>query len=112
MKTTLVCPAEDGDGAAGTYEGGISNVVVTGSDFDSGTVKLQASWDDGSTWLDVVDVLGDAVSFLANGYAAVHLCGTPQVRVNLTGSSGASAVTVEIHYGLANTRNAGLGIAL
>lgn len=70
--------------------------------FDSGTVKLQLSYDAGMTWFDAKDDNGDVISFTANGSKSVWFGGSPLVRVNLAGSSGGTAVTVEIHYGLAH----------
>ncbi len=103
MKTSLTCPAANGNSASATYKGGAATLAVFGT-FDSGTVKLQLSYDAGTTWFDATDDFGDVVSFTANGAKAIWYGGAPLVRVNLAGSSGATAVTVEAHDGLANTR--------
>ena len=104
-KTTITVPAANGDSDAQVYLGGAATLVVFGT-FDGGTVKLQVSYDEGTTWLDAVDVNQDLVgSFAANGGEMVWFGGTPQVRANLAGSSGSTAVTCELHYGLARTRD-------
>lgn len=111
MKTSLTCPAANGNSASATYKGGASTFVVFGT-FDSGTVKLQLSYDAGTTWFDAVNDNGDTISLTANGSKSVWFGGAPLVRVNLAGSSGGTAVTVEFNYGLANTRDGGLGVSL
>ena len=59
-------------------------MVVAGT-FGSGTVKLQLSPDDGTTW---VDVGGDSsVTAAAVVNYSVNAC---SLRLNLSGSSGAS----------------------
>lgn len=59
-------------------------MVVAGT-FGSGTVKLQMSPDDGSTW---VDVGGDSsVTAAAVVNYSINAC---SLRLNLSGSSGAS----------------------
>ena len=101
MKTSLTCPAANGNSASATYLGGVASLAVFGT-FDSGTVKLQLSRDAGTTWYDATDDFGDVISFTANGEKVVWFGGAPLVRVNLAGSSGGTAVTCEIHYGLAH----------
>lgn len=104
-KTEITVPAANGNSAAAVYLGGAATFVVFGT-FDSGTVKLQVSYDAGTTWIDAASVNADLVgSFSANGGETVWFGGKPQVRVNLAGSSGSTAVTCEIHYGLARTRD-------
>ena len=102
VKTSLTCPAANGNSASATYKGGASTLAVFGT-FDSGTVKLQLSYDAGTTWIDATDDNGDTISFTANKTKSIWLGGAPLVRVNLAGSSGGTAVTVEANYGLANT---------
>lgn len=111
MKTVLACPASNGNGAASTYQGGAASLWCIGT-WDSGTVKLQGSIDGGITWIDLTDDFGDAISLTANGRKTLWEGGKPLVRLNLAGSSGATSLTCEIHYGLANTRDADLGVAL
>lgn len=104
-KTEIIVPSADGNSAAATYKGGAATFVVFGT-FDSGTVKLQVLYDAGTTWIDAASVNQDLVgSFSANGGEVVWFGGTPQVRVVLSGSSGSTAVTCELHYGLARTRD-------
>jgi hypothetical protein len=80
--------------------------------FDSGTVKLQVSYDAGTTWIDATDDFGDVIAFTANGTKAIWFGGAPLIRVNLAGSSGGTSVTVEANYGLANIRDGGLGVSV
>jgi hypothetical protein len=79
---------------------------VYGSDFDSGTVTLQASYDAGTTWINASSVNQDLIgAFSANGGETVWFGGTPQVRVVLSGSSGTTVASCGIYYGLALTRD-------
>lgn len=111
-KTTFSVPAADGNSDAEVYLGGAATFVVYG-DFDSGIVKLQVSYDEGTTWIDAASVNPDlAGSFTANGGEIVWFGGTPQVRANLAGSSGSTDVTCELHYGLARTRDLYQGTSL
>lgn len=100
-KTALTVPVATGNGASKTFDGGWCSVFCYGT-FDSGTVTLQASPDSGTTWFTVKDSIGDNVTFAANGYfSMVVLGGNPLVRAALTGSSGATALTLELHFGAA-----------
>lgn len=67
-----------------------ATLFVTG-DFGSGTVTLQASPDNGTTWVGVPDAAGNTVSFTANGIINFELFSNPEnpvmLRYNLAGSS-------------------------
>lgn len=103
--TSVAVPAANGNGAASTYLGGQATVVVQGT-FDGGTVKLQVSYDSGTTWIDAASLNQDiAGEYIANGGEVVWFGGKPQVRANLSGSGGSTDVTCELHYGLARTRD-------
>ena len=58
-------------------------VFYTGT-FGSGTVKLQASPDDGTTWVDIPNSSATAATVLNMEIR------TTKIRANLAGSSGAS----------------------
>ena len=106
MKTSITVPVADGNSDGVQYLGGAATFVVYGSDFDSGTVKLQVSYDGGTTYIDAASVNQDLVgSFSANGGETVWFGGQPTVRVALSGSSGSTSATCEIHYGMAFTRD-------
>lgn len=78
----------DGNGNAADWPGGRGAFAAYGT-FGSGTVKLQWSPDDGTTWLDV-DRSGDTyVTFTANGSGGFELPAC-QIRAVLSGSSAAS----------------------
>jgi hypothetical protein len=70
------------------WPGGRGVFTVFGT-FGSGTYKLQASYDDGTTWMDV-DRSGDTYcTFTTNGSGGFELpkC---QVRVNVSGATSPS----------------------
>jgi hypothetical protein len=76
--------SSNGNSSALDWPGGIGQMIVSGT-FGSGTVKLQVSPDDGTTW---VDVGGDAeVTAAAVVNFSLNSC---DIRLNLSGSSGAS----------------------
>lgn len=68
--------------------GGRGNFIAQGT-FGSGTIKLQASFDDGTTWIDV-DKSGDTyVTFTSNGVGGFEL-GACQLRASLSGATAPS----------------------
>jgi len=73
----------DGNSTALNWPGGVGQMVVSGT-FGGGTVKLQMSPDDGTTW---VDVGGDS-SVTAAAVVNFDLNGC-DIRLNLSGSTGA-----------------------
>lgn len=81
----------DGQTAAVAWLGGRGVFSAQGS-FGSGTIKLQCSHDDGTTWIDV-DRSGDTfVTFTANGQGGFELpkC---SLRASLSGSTAPSIVS-------------------
>ena len=67
-----------------------------GNDFGSGTVTLQASPDSGTTFFDILDQTGTAITFTADGFANFELQGNSDaskvgeqvvIRLALTGST-------------------------
>lgn len=77
-----------GNSSAITWNGGRGVFAAYGT-FGSGTLKLQSSFDDGTTWIDV-DRSGDTyVTFTANGSGGFELpkC---QLRVSLSGATNPS----------------------
>ena len=106
MKTTLTVPAANGNSDSSLYLGGAATLVLYGSSFDGGTVTLQVSYNNGTTWINASSVNQDLIgAFSANGGETVWFGGQPLVRAVLSGSSGSTAVTCELHYGLAFTRD-------
>jgi hypothetical protein len=102
-------PVENGTGVPVVWRGGWGTVwcvaKALGVGFDSGTVTLQVSYDGGMTWLTAKDSLGDNVAFAANGHSTVFAYGgSPRLRASLGGSSGATDVSLSIHYGYAVTQ--------
>lgn len=103
-KLSIAVPAANGQGAAQTWRGGWGTVWCKGT-YDSGTITLQVSYDAGVTYQTAKDDSGTDVTFAAAGHAQVAYAGTPLFRASLAGSSGNTSVTLEMHYGVANTRN-------
>lgn len=90
--TLLYARSTDGNGTAVVWPGGRGVFVAYGT-FGSGTVKLQWSPNDGTTWIDV-DASGDTfVTFTANGSGGFELPAC-QIRAVLSGATAAS-VTAE-----------------
>lgn len=66
-----------------------------GNNFGSGTVTLQASFDGGTTFIDVPDQAGTAITFTANGMTNFELYadsdpiagGRTEIRLALAGST-------------------------
>ena len=108
-REAITVPSTSGNGAKLDYQGGVGIVACytsTGT-FGSGTVKLQWTPDNGTTYLDAVDVFGAAVSFSANGHSYVHLpTGFAGVRANVAGSTGNVDVTMNVSYLVSNTLGA------
>jgi hypothetical protein len=78
----------DGNSSAVSWPGGRGVFAAFGT-FGSGTLKLQASYDDETTWIDV-DRSGDTyVTFTANGAGGFELpkC---MIRAALSGSTNPS----------------------
>lgn len=72
------------------WPGGRGVFTVFGSTFGAGTYKLQVSYDDGATWMDV-DRSGDTYcTFTTNGSGGFEL---PKCQVRV-GVSGATAPNV------------------
>lgn len=80
--------------AAFPLKGGryIMNVVAT---FGGGSVKLQMLAGDGSTWVDPMNILGDANSFAANGSQTLDLP-AGQYRFNVDTATAVYAVIAGI----------------
>ena len=84
----ILLSAAGATGSSATWGGGYGVFYCTGT-FGSGTVKLQASYDNGTTWLDVDKSPDTYVTFTANGHGEFTLppC---LVRANVSGATGAS----------------------
>lgn len=105
----LAVPAANGQGAAQSWRGGWGTVWCSGT-FDSGTVTLQVSYDDGASYQTAKDDAGSDVTFSAAGHAQIAYAGTPLLRASLSGSGGATDVDLVCTYGMANTRQGGQAI--
>jgi len=104
---TLAVPAANGQGAAQTWRGGWGVVwcsIPAGGKFDSGTVTLQVSYDAGVSYQTAKDDAGSDITFAAAGHAQFAYADAPLLRASLAGSSGATAITLTVHYGMANAR--------
>ena len=71
----------DGQSSTVDWSGGAGTVVAWGSDFGSGTIKLQMSPDAGTTWIDT------GISFTANGVERFALEPGVDLRFDLSGST-------------------------
>ena len=71
-----------------SHGGGTGTFAAFGT-FGGGTIKLEASFDSGSTWLD----LGDLTTFTENGLANYEIYPS-QLRASLTGSTTPSITVV------------------
>lgn len=100
-KLNLAVPAANGQGAAQRWRGGWGTVWCKGT-FDSGTVTLQISYDGGTSYQTAKDDIGDDVTFAAAGHRQIGYAGRPLMRASLAGSSGATAVALDIHHGVAS----------
>ena len=95
MKTLFAAQAADGQSATFAWDGGRGTFTAWGT-FGSGTVKLQMSPDGGSTWIDMLDVNGNAVSETANGMALFELAAGVKIRADLSGSTSPT-INTRIH---------------
>lgn len=84
-----------GNGTAKAWSGGRGSFIAYGT-FGGGTVKLQASPDGGTTWVDLLDENGSALSTNAAAVLEFHLAGGVQVRANLAGGTGPYNVNARI----------------
>lgn len=89
----LTAATADGNGDVYEWPGGVGTLHSYGT-FGSGTVTLQASFDQGTTF-DAADTTN--LAFTADGMANFDLprC---QIRANLAGSSGASVSAVALPH--------------
>jgi len=60
--------------------------------FDGGTVKLQASPDGGTTWIDI-----DGTSATANSYKPFSATSGEQLRADVSGGGGSLSVSVKLY---------------
>jgi len=82
-------------GAAQGWNGGEATLAVWG-DLDGGTVTLEASPDEGGTWIAV----GSETTLTAAGLAGFRLAAGLQIRATLSGGGGgASASATVFIYG-------------
>lgn len=81
--------AADGDSAVFNYSGGRAVFTAYGT-FGGGTCKLQMSPDGGTTWVDVTNDAGTAVSLTSAGLVQFHLSAGVKIKANLASSTGAS----------------------
>ena len=101
---TLEVPAADGSGAAQSLKFSWGTIDCYGT-FDSGTVTLYQSPDEGTTWIAMVDEFGSALAFSSNGSANFHRAPGVQIRATVSGSSESTDVTCEVRRGWAATRD-------
>lgn len=69
------------------WGGGVGQFIATGT-FDTCTVKMQMSPDDGTTWIDV----GSDTTLTAEGIANFEL-GPCDIRANLSSVGGSTSVS-------------------
>lgn len=69
----------------------LQTVVVQGSSFGGGTATLQITADEGTTWIDVTDDTGTAVTFTANGARNTTIASDAEnpleLSINLAGAT-------------------------
>jgi len=102
---TLAVPAANGNGAAQTLRYMWGTIDCYGT-FDSGTVTIYVSPDEGTTWIALTDEFGSDLAFAAaNGSKNFHRAvdDTVQIRATLSGSSGSTDVTCQVRPGYAPT---------
>jgi hypothetical protein len=68
---------------------------IWSTDFDSGTVTIQASPDGGTTWITLT-VDGSAAAFTANTVRVIEGLEGGQLRATLTGSTAPDPVYVRV----------------
>ncbi len=96
---TLLLDAVDANtnGGGVNTDGGSRTVVIWATDYDGGTVTLQASPDDGTTWITLT-VDGSPATFTANAVRVIDYLGQGlQMRATLTGATNPVAVSVGIY---------------
>lgn len=78
--------------------GGSGTIAGYGT-FDSDTLKLQASFDGGASWIDVTNENGDSVSVTSNGMKQFNL-GPCLLRLSIASDSqGNTSITAWINEG-------------
>ena len=77
-----------------SFSGGNRTFAFQGT-FDSGDIKIQASFDGGSTFIDLKDGAGNDITVSSNTILTIDL-GPCKLRFNLSGSSGSTAVDVYV----------------
>lgn len=84
-------------GDAVAVDGGEHTVVVWGANFGGGTVTIELSPDDGTTWITLQDWSLTNVDFTANEARMIGALGQGlKLRAVLSGSAGASDVSAKI----------------
>ena len=80
------------------HSGGSLRIGIQATDFDGGAVSIEGSFDNGSTWIPLLDVAGDAVSYTENIITELIKLGVGDLaRAVLSGSSGSTAnLTVKL----------------
>lgn len=82
----------DASGDAIGWNGGEGTLVVWATAFGGGTVTLELSPDEGTTWIAV----GTETTLTANGAAGFKLAAGVQIRATLSGSAAADAVRARV----------------
>jgi hypothetical protein len=83
MKQLFTTQAVDGNSQQWDWPGGNGMIAAQGT-WGSGTIQLQVTPDAGTTWINV-----SGISITADG-TVTFACAPGQVRLNLSGSGGAS----------------------
>lgn len=76
----------------GEGEAAILKTVFVQGDFGSGTATLKVSADGGSTWVDVVDSTGTAITFTVNGARNVKVSSVEMDNTNNDSDNESKAV--------------------
>ncbi|MER9936141.1 hypothetical protein [Mesorhizobium sp. M0088] len=76
-------------------------VQVLGTFGTGGSVTIQGSNDNGTTWATLTDPLGNALTFTAAGMKPVGML-PYQIRPSVTAGDGTTAITVWLHARGAN----------
>jgi hypothetical protein len=78
----------DGQSAEFTFKGGWGLLLAAGT-WGSGTITVQISPDGGTTWAALSDILGTGSAALTANGSVAFIAPPGQLRLDLSGSSGA-----------------------
>ncbi|KKM04824.1 hypothetical protein LCGC14_1760320 [marine sediment metagenome] len=97
MTFLLESVSVDTDGTAVNADGSNKTLCVWGTDFGGGTVSIEGSPDNGTTWILLQLINGADAQFTANTFKVIDRLGQGTlIRATLTSSSGADDVNAAL----------------